>query len=175
MTDGDPAGLTVALIDPGGPQRRPRILLDACASGPALASEAAPATFTWPVWPDAAQPVVVLVNRGPTGPLRIGSVALEELSGDLPARRSAWPLTDLDRDPRAAAFRQQLDAVVSMPKVPEWEQIAMRVAARSEEVIRGARPLDDALAALDAEVDRILEKRRWMLDRQAAAAGRPVS
>lgn len=94
-----------------------------------------------------------------------------QLSGDLPARRSAWPLTDLDRDPRAAAFRQQLDSVVSMPKVPEWEQIATRVAARSEEVIRGARPLDESLAALDAEVDRMLEKRRWMLDRQRAQAG----
>ena len=94
-----------------------------------------------------------------------------ELSGDLPARRSAWPLTDLDQDPRAAAFRQQLDAVVSMPKVPEWEQIATRVAARAEEVIRGARSLDSALAALDAEVDRILEKRRWMLDRAARAGG----
>jgi multiple sugar transport system substrate-binding protein len=98
-----------------------------------------------------------------------------ELSGDLPARRAAWPLTDLDRDPRAAAFRQQLDAVVSMPKVPEWEQIATRVAARSEEVIRGARPLDSALIALDAEVDRMLEKRRWMLDRKLDQAGGPGS
>jgi multiple sugar transport system substrate-binding protein len=88
------------------------------------------------------------------------------LSGDLPARRSAWAATDLDADPRAAAFRQQLDRVVPMPKVPEWEQIATRVAERAEEVVRKARPLDAALAALDADVDRMLEKRRWLADRK---------
>lgn len=93
------------------------------------------------------------------------------LSGDLPARRSAWAATDLDADPRAAAFRAQLDAVVPMPKVPEWEQIANRVAERAEEVVRGARPLDATLAALDADVDRMLAKRRWLAERQAA--GRP--
>ncbi|HEX5758752.1 MAG TPA: extracellular solute-binding protein [Thermoanaerobaculia bacterium] len=92
-----------------------------------------------------------------------------ELSGDLPARRSAWALTALDADPRAAAFREQLGAVVPMPKVPEWEQIATRVAERVEEVVRGASTLDAALAGLDADVDRMLEKRRWLLDRAAAA------
>ena len=33
--------------------------------------------------------------------------------------------------------------------------------------MRGGRSLDSALAALDADVDRMLEKRRWLLDHAA--------
>jgi multiple sugar transport system substrate-binding protein len=89
------------------------------------------------------------------------------LSGDLPARPSAWQLAGLSEDPRAASFRVQLEHVVPTPKVPEWERIATRVAECAEQVMRGGRDLDNALAALDADVDRILEKRRWLLDREA--------
>jgi multiple sugar transport system substrate-binding protein len=92
-----------------------------------------------------------------------------QLSGDLPARRSAWKLAGLADDPRSAPFLVQLENVAPTPKVPEWEQIATRVAECAEQVMRGGRDLDEALAALDADVDRILEKRRWMLDRAAAA------
>ncbi len=94
-----------------------------------------------------------------------------ELSGDLPARPSAWAATDLDTDPRANAFRVQLASVEPLPRVPECEQIANRVADTVEEVVRGARGLDEALAALDADVDRMLEKRRFLLDRQAERGG----
>ena len=88
-----------------------------------------------------------------------------ELSGDLPARPSAWQLAGLAADPKAAPFLVQLQRVAAPPKVPEWERIATRVAECAEQVMRGGRDLDSALAALDADVDRILEKRRWMLDR----------
>lgn len=94
-----------------------------------------------------------------------------ERSGDLPARRSAWKLAGLAADPRAASFLTQLEQVAPTPKVPEWEQIATRVAECAEQVMRGGRDLDAALAALDADVDRMLEKRRWLLDR-AVEVGR---
>jgi multiple sugar transport system substrate-binding protein len=90
-----------------------------------------------------------------------------QLSGDLPARRSAWKLAGLAADPRAAPFLAQLERAAPTPKVPEWEQIATRVAECAEQVMRGGRNLDSALAALDADVDRMLEKRRWMLDQAA--------
>ncbi|HEX7183324.1 MAG TPA: sugar ABC transporter substrate-binding protein [Thermoanaerobaculia bacterium] len=89
-----------------------------------------------------------------------------QLSGDLPARPSAWKLAGLADDPRTAPFLVQLGRVAPTPKVPEWERIATRVAECAEQVMRGGRDLDAALAALDADVDRILEKRRWMLDRE---------
>jgi len=55
-----------------------------------------------------------------------------------------------------------------IPKVPEVELIATRVFESAEQVIRGGRPAGAALEELDRDVDRILEKRRWMLDREAA-------
>lgn len=88
-------------------------------------------------------------------------------AGDLPSRRSAWKVTGLADDPRAAAFLTQLAQVSPAPKVPEWEQIGARLAVATEQVVRGARTADSALAALDADADRILEKRRFLLDRAA--------
>lgn len=93
-----------------------------------------------------------------------------ELTGNLPARRSVWEATGLASEPRTAAFAAQLAAVRATPKVPEWEQIATKIADHAEAVMRGARTLDEGLAALDRDVDRILEKRRWL--RERAATGR---
>lgn len=95
-----------------------------------------------------------------------------ELSGNLPARSSVWDLPPLASDSRTAAFRVQLGAVRATPKVPEWEQIATEIAEGAEEVMRGRRSLEAMLAALDGDVDRILEKRRWLLDRAAEANAR---
>ncbi|HEY4574644.1 MAG TPA: extracellular solute-binding protein, partial [Thermoanaerobaculia bacterium] len=90
-----------------------------------------------------------------------------KLSGDLPSRRSAWALAGLAADPKAAPFLVQLEHAAPTPKVPEWERIATRMAECAEQVMRGGRSLDAALGSLDADVDRMLEKRRWMLDRAA--------
>ena len=62
------------------------------------------------------------------------------------------------------AFFEQFHHVVSTPKVPEWEQIAYsRIQHYAEQVVRGVLPVDKALAELDKDVNRILEKRRWIL------------
>ena len=90
------------------------------------------------------------------------------LTGDLPARTEAWEGTGLAEDPHARAFWLQLHRVRPIPKVPEVELIATRVFESAEQVIRGGRPSGAALVELDRDVDRILEKRRWMLDREAA-------
>ncbi|MBD3337008.1 MAG: extracellular solute-binding protein [Candidatus Eisenbacteria bacterium] len=87
------------------------------------------------------------------------------LTGDLPARVEAWDDPQLKSDPAAAAFRRQLEHVVPTPKIPEWEQIAARIQERAEEAVRGAATPAEALAALDSDVDRILAKRRWLLER----------
>ena len=94
------------------------------------------------------------------------------LCGDLPARRSAWDELTLAGDAKTASFRLQLEHVRATPKVPEWEQIAAKVWERLEPVARGAKGLDASLASLDVDVDAILEKRRWLLDRKAAEAGK---
>jgi len=90
-------------------------------------------------------------------------VRFYELTGDLPARRSAWSAPALVHDPHFAAFREQLERVEPLPKVPEWEQIATAVADRGEAAARNAVSIPTALTQLDARADELLEKRRWML------------
>jgi multiple sugar transport system substrate-binding protein len=87
------------------------------------------------------------------------------LSGDLPARADAWADPALARDRRAGSFFAQLQHVKATPKIPEWERIAQTLVRHSEAAVRGDESVDEALEKLDAEVDRILEKRRWLLDR----------
>jgi len=62
--------------------------------------------------------------------------------------------------------------VVPWPKIPEWEQITSLLQDEAERAVRGVVPGDSALAALDRDVDRVLEKRRWLLAR--ARADRPA-
>jgi len=98
-------------------------------------------------------------------------VKFNHLTGDLPARREAWEDEALARDSHIRAFRKQLERVVSTPKVPEWELIATRLQERAESAVRGAAQPESALAALDRDVDRILEKRRWLIERESQRAG----
>ena len=96
------------------------------------------------------------------------------LTGDLPAQMAAWEDSTLAADPNIRAFRDQLLRTVATPMIPEWEQIAMRVQERSEMAARGAVEADSALALLDEDVERILEKRRWLLARaRTHGAGEP--
>lgn len=92
------------------------------------------------------------------------------LSGDLPSRLAAWEDPVLRDDPKARAFAVQLRHVKATPKVPEWESITTRVTDHLEAVIRGRVALDEALARMDADTDRILEKRRWLLRSEARDA-----
>ena len=91
-----------------------------------------------------------------------------ELTGNLPARRSAWASPVVSRDRELAAFRAQLENVTPMPAVPQWEQIATSVFDYTELAIRGYQKPDQALKSLDAKTNQILEKRRWMLGRDAS-------
>jgi multiple sugar transport system substrate-binding protein len=97
-------------------------------------------------------------------------LAFWKLTGDLPARPSAWRAGGLEAAPRTDAFWQQLAHVQSPPKIPEWERIAAKITEHAEGMVRGDVAIDDALAALDRDVDAILEKRRWMLERAVRGA-----
>lgn len=89
-------------------------------------------------------------------------------SGDLPSRRSAWESADLAGDERARAFRVQLEHLAPTPRIPEWERIAAKLSLHLERMIRGEVDTATGLAELDADVDEVLAKRRWMLDRQGS-------
>jgi multiple sugar transport system substrate-binding protein len=87
-----------------------------------------------------------------------------ELTGNLPPRRASWAGA-LDGDLHARAFREQLERVKPAPKVPEWERIAQEMRLVTERVVLGDLPAAAEPAELDLRVDRMLEKRRWMLAR----------
>lgn len=89
-----------------------------------------------------------------------------ELTGDLPARRSAWQAPALAAEPRFPAFRTQLESVRPVPQVPEWEQIATAIYDRGEAAARGTIDVRTAVTQLDARANELLEKRRWMLSRK---------
>ncbi len=153
------AWATAALPGPTGP-----------ASGVSLAGGSSLVLFKGSEHKDEAWKLMEFLSRPEE------QVRFYHLTGDLPARVEAWEDTALAGDPDVAAFQVQLRRTVSTPKVPEWEQIAIKLQQRVEEAVRGAAPPDTALADLDRDVSRILEKRRWLLSRhdsQAEAEGLP--
>jgi multiple sugar transport system substrate-binding protein len=91
------------------------------------------------------------------------------MTGNLPPRRSAWLGEALQRDPYTAAFGDQLERARPVPQVPEWERIATELRVVLEAVVHGDLPAARMAEELDRRTDRILEKRRWMLDRGGVA------
>ena len=85
------------------------------------------------------------------------------LTGDLPPRKTAWQDTALAKNKYTLAFRDQLERVVPMPQVPEWEEIATAIFEHGEQAIRGAKTVDATLKSLDDDVNAMLEKRRYLL------------
>lgn len=89
------------------------------------------------------------------------------LCGDLPAREEAWRDSSIAGDRNLAAFQRQLEHVAPWPMVPEWEEICIRLQDHAERAVRGGVTPDSALTQYDRDVDRILEKRRWLVTRRA--------
>jgi len=89
------------------------------------------------------------------------------LTGDLPPRRSAWRAPALAGDPPSLAFARQLERVRAAPKIPEWERIFQEMQLTAERVVQGRQGPEAACRELDARVDALLEKRRWLRGRRA--------
>jgi multiple sugar transport system substrate-binding protein len=94
-----------------------------------------------------------------------------DLLGDMPPRRSSWNGGKLHDDPKAIAFREQLEHVKPTPPVPEWEEIANEMQLVAAQAVAGELTVDQAAAEIDRRADRILEKRRWVLAHQQTLAG----
>jgi len=91
-------------------------------------------------------------------------VEFYKLLNDLPAIKEAWKDPILKDDPYMKAFYEQFFHVVATPKVPEWEQIAFsKVQQYAELAARDVMSVEEALRKLDHDVDKILEKRRWLV------------
>jgi multiple sugar transport system substrate-binding protein len=86
---------------------------------------------------------------------------------NLPAVKEAWEDSLIENNVYMKAFYEQFNNVVATPKIPEWEQIAFsKVQQYAELAARDAMSIDEALSNLDKDVDVILEKRRWLLNKK---------
>ena len=92
------------------------------------------------------------------------------LTGNLPPRRSAWQAPALAADVPSQAFARQLERVRAAPKIPEWERIFQEMQLAAERVVHKTQGIDAATVQLDAWVDALLEKRRWLRARTTAVA-----
>ncbi|MDY6923026.1 MAG: sugar ABC transporter substrate-binding protein [Pseudomonadota bacterium] len=90
------------------------------------------------------------------------------ITGNLPARQSAWSAPAVANDPYVAPFKGQLARAEAVPKVPEWERIVTEMQIVAERMVRGEYTPETAAAEIDRRADRLLEKRRWMLERGRA-------
>lgn len=93
------------------------------------------------------------------------SIAFYSITGNLPPRRSAWNDSVLANNKYIKAFYQQLQRVDPLPQIPEWEQIVIRLQTYVEYIATKSKTVDASLKQFDGEVDVMLEKRRWMLER----------
>ena len=132
---------------------------DAGTPGVSIVGGSSLVVFERSAHPDEAWALVEYLSRPDV------QIAFNELTGNLPPRESAWEASGLAADPYARAFRDQLRHVRPPPKIPEQERIAQALRQAAESAARGVITVDEAVARLDADVDRILEKRRWILDR----------
>ena len=90
------------------------------------------------------------------------------ITGNLPARESAWAAPAVAEDPYIAAFKGQLSRAEAVPKVPEWERIVTEMQIVAERMVRGEFTPKTAAAEIDRRADRLLEKRRWMIEQGRA-------
>ncbi len=93
------------------------------------------------------------------------------ITRDLPAVEKAWESPEMQSDQQIQAFYDQLKQVVPTPKIAEWEQIAVKLQEHLEQVIFNVRTLDETIPQLNAEVDKILEKRQWLIENGLLTAG----
>jgi len=90
-------------------------------------------------------------------------VEFYKLTGDLPSSIKAWEDSILKMDPYMRAFFIQLQNLKPLPKVAEWEQIAMKIVEYVEVSASHDIPSEQIARKLNSDVDKILEKRRWIL------------
>ena len=52
-------------------------------------------------------------------------------------------------------FGEQLSSTMAPPAVPTWEQVAAEIDSEVEKAVKGASPVDEAVATMQEEASRI--------------------
>ncbi len=95
------------------------------------------------------------------------SIEFYKITGNLPPCQSAWKDSALASNKYIKAFYQQLQRVDPLPQIPEWEQIVIRLQIYVEYIATGTMTVEQALKQFDGEVDVMLEKRRWLVEKSS--------
>ncbi len=170
VLEGNPEAMAVAVIAPGS---QPRVLLDARGSGTPIVEGSAVKTYSWPIWPDVSEPVLIVLNRSPNQPLWLGdAIVSEEVEGpalpqaesvargsnrklalrfpDMESLERFGGVTDdglIDADARARHLVDYLESVnasaVVLPMV--WSSRSIRTALRGQAVEDAIGPDQRAL------------------------------
>lgn len=74
---------------------------------------------------------------------------------DLPAVEAAWDSGKLADDPQLQVFGEQLKSAQSPPAVPTWEQVAAVIDSDVEKAVKGATPVDEAVAHMQSQASSI--------------------
>ncbi|MGH3332397.1 MAG: sugar ABC transporter substrate-binding protein [Nocardioidaceae bacterium] len=78
-----------------------------------------------------------------------------ETVGDLPSVKAAWDTGKLAEDPQLQVFGGQLDNALAPPAVPTWEQVAAVIDSDVEKAVKGAAPVDEAVADMQSQAESI--------------------
>jgi len=78
-----------------------------------------------------------------------------EAVGDLPAVKSAWDSGKLAEDENLQVFGEQLDSALAPPAVPSWEEVAAVLDSDVEQAVKGATPVAEAIAHMQAQAKSI--------------------
>lgn len=90
-----------------------------------------------------------------------------KMVSSLPSVVEAWKDSSFANNIYMKAFYDQLQKTKPTPKIPEWEQIVFqKIQQYAELIARKKMTVDEAMKKLDDNVNNILEKRRWLLDKK---------
>lgn len=81
---------------------------------------------------------------------------------DLPAVKSTWKDSTLLGNKMVSVFYDQLESAKPFPRIPEWEQVTSKMGQWIETVVWKKNTLSRALKGMDKDINRVLEKRRWL-------------
>jgi len=86
-----------------------------------------------------------------------------DIMNNLPVLKSKDVNEKILSDGKMKPFIDQMSRVVSPPKIPEWEQAAETLKKGLESVRLKEKTLEEALEDIERDINRILEKRRWLI------------
>ncbi len=99
--------------------------------------------------PDSAWKLVQWLSQADT------QAAWYKVSGDLPSIESAWKDPALVSDPTLAAFAEQLKTAKAPPQVVSFDKVGAAGDAAIEQIVKGGKPVSDALRQLQKQADGI--------------------